>query len=249
MNTYTSAEYTSEVKNVIALGCFDGIHIGHQKVISTAVKLAQANSVSSLVWTFEMSPKNHFQPNSVPMLTDLEEKEEIVSSLAVDTLVCVKFTDISELSPKQFFVDILVNKLKATHIVCGFNYNFGKNAEGNIDLLEKLCKAHDIGMTVIDPVSIDGITVSSSKIRELLFDGKASYAAKLLGHPYSILAEVTDGQKLARRLGFPTANQIFPYGMLVPKKGVYVTQVTVNNKLYHGITNVGIRPTANDHTL
>lgn len=250
MTTHTSIEYISDTKNVIALGCFDGVHAGHRKVISTAVEMAKQLSATSAVWTFDRSPKNYFSPSSAPTITSFEEKEALVEKLSVDKFICVKFgPDIFEMSPVEFFEEILIKRLKACYLVCGFNYTFGKKSVGDITLLKELCDSADIGLTVIKAVSVDGIQISSSAIRCALAEGKMELAAKMLGRPYTLSTEVFSNQRLARKLGFPTANQIFDQNKLVPKKGVYVTRIHVEGTEKYGITNVGIRPTVKDHTL
>jgi riboflavin kinase/FMN adenylyltransferase len=141
--------------------------------------------------------------------------------------------------------------MRAFHLVCGYNYTFGANGTGDVSLLQTLCEAHNIGLTVLPPVRVGELPVSSSAIRAAMEDGRPEDAAALLGRPYSLTAPVVDGQKLARTLGFPTLNQIFPRGTLIPKAGVYATRVTLpdSSAVYGGISNVGIRPTVTDHTL
>lgn len=250
MKTYTSIEYISDTKNVIALGCFDGVHAGHRKVITTATEIAKELDLPSAVWTFDRSPKNYFSPHSVPTITDFEEKEALVCELGVDKFICVEFgPQIFEISPVDFFEDILVKRLCACHLVCGFNYTFGKKSAGDITLLKELCDKAGIGLSVINAVSVDGIQISSSAIRSALAEGDVELAGKMLGRPYSLTSTVFSNQRLARKLGFPTANQMFESDKLVPKKGVYVTRIKVGGESKFGITNVGIRPTVNDHTL
>ena len=250
MTTHTSIDYISDSKTVIALGCFDGVHAGHRKVISTAVEIAKELSVSSAVWTFDRSPKNYFSPHSVPTITDFEEKRVLVEALSVDKFICVPFgPDIFEITPVDFFEKILLGRLSARHLVCGFNYTFGKKSQGDIKLLSELCCKAGIGLTVIDAVSIDGIQISSSAIRNALAEGNVELAAKMLGRPYILDSEVFSNQHLASKLGFPTANQMFKHNKLVPKKGVYVTRILIDGEAKYGITNVGIRPTVSDNTL
>lgn len=250
METYTSLDYISDKECVIALGCFDGVHAGHRKVISTAVEKARELGILSAVWTFDRSPKNYFSPHSVPTITDFKEKEALVSELNVDRFICVEFGPaVFEISPIDFFRTLLVKKLHARHLVCGFNYTFGKKSAGDITLLQKLCDEAGIGLTIITAVSVDGIQISSSEIRNALARGDVETAAKMLGRPYTLTSTVFSNQKLARKLGFPTANQMFEKDKLVPRKGVYVTRVLIDGAIRYGITNVGIRPTVSDHTL
>ncbi len=234
----------------MALGCFDGVHLGHQAVISEAIRISRELSVKSAVWTFEESPKNFFSPNSAPSITGYDEKRRLIRSLGIDIFVCIPFDEkTGSMLPEEFFESILIDKLKAVHIVCGFNYSFGKGGSGDTNFLDKLCRGRGIGFTCIPPVCFDGVTVSSSVIRSAIETGDMETARKYLGHRFAIDTIVISGQKLARRLGFPTVNQVFEPKILVPRNGVYVARVSFDSKKYYGITNVGIRPTVKSDIL
>ena len=250
MKVHKNSDYRSDKPTVVALGCFDGVHVGHRTVISTAVDIAKKLSAKSAVWTFEFPPKNYFSSEPVPLLTTALEKQTLIERLSVDDLICVSpCPEIFSISPEDFFKKILIEQLSATHIVCGFNYTFGKKGTGNVSALKKLCEKANVGITVIEPVDTDGISVSSSQIRAALLDGNAALANKLLGYNFSLTAPIVGSQHLATKLGFPTANQLFTENKLVPKKGVYVSRIILGEAVKYGITNVGVRPTANDHTL
>lgn len=250
MKSYKTNEFFSDSPCVVALGCFDGVHIGHQSVISRAVSISKDLSVKSAVWTFDESPRNFFSPYTSPIITDRDEKRKLMRALGIDIFVSVPFdTETGSLSPEDFFEKILVQRLRAVHIVCGFNYSFGKGGRGKTELLKKLCDDNNIGLTIIESIDVDGVPISSSRIREAVEAGNIEEAQKYLGRPFSINTIVIDGQKLARRLGFPTVNQVFERGILVPKNGVYITRVTIGSKKYYGITNVGIRPTVGGKIL
>ena len=252
MKTYTTLSYTSASPTVVALGCFDGIHVGHRAVIGQAREIAERLGLPLTVWTFEEPPKNHFIPHSVPLITDKREKREQMRRLGVDHFICVPFSDtICRMSAELFFVSILQERLKAAHLVCGFDYSFGAKGQGNVSLLQALCEATDVGLTVVPPVTVGEHAVSSSAIRQAIEEGNTQRATGLLGRPYSLRTAVIDGQKLARRLGFPTLNQEFPKGALVPRHGVYATRITIQGrkKRFYGITNVGIRPTVGGTAL
>ncbi len=253
MKTYSSLQFSTEAPSVVALGCFDGIHIGHKKVIESAVQTAKASKCQCIVWTFDQPPKNFFVPRSVPLLTTQADKKELIQSLGADTLVCIPFNEeIRQISAEAFFYEILIKRLKAQHIVCGFNYSFGSASEGNIALLEKLCEAENISLTVIPPVMLDASTpVSASVIRQAIEAGETEKVTMALGRPYSVCAPVISGQHLARNLGFPTINQEFSRGLTIPKHGVYLSRLTEaeKNTLLYGITNVGIRPTVGGQTV
>lgn len=250
MQVYENSDHRSDKITVVALGCFDGVHVGHKAVISTAVNIAKKLSAESAVWTFEFPPKNYFSTEPVPLLTTAMEKQTLIESLSVDRLICVPpCPEIFSMSPEDFFEKILIERLSAVHIVCGFNYTFGKKGTGNISVLKKMCEKANVGITVIEPVDTNGISVSSSEIRAALLEGNAALANKLLGYNFSLTAPVVGSQHLATKLGFPTANQLFGENKLVPKNGVYVSRIILGEAVKYGITNVGVRPTANDHTL
>lgn len=248
----SSLSFSTATPTVVALGCFDGVHLGHTAVIRAAKEQAARQGCACAVWTFEEPPKNTFFPGSVPLITTRQAKEALLRRLGVDVLVCVPFnTEVGSMSAEAFFEQILLSRMQARHLVCGYNYTFGAGGKGDVALLQALCQAHGVGLTVLPPVQINGIPVSSSAIRAAMEDGRPEDAATLLGRPYSLTAPVVDGQKLARTLGFPTVNQIFPQGALIPKAGVYATRVTLpdSETVLGGISNVGIRPTVADHTL
>ena len=246
MEIYSTATYTATEPAVVALGCFDGIHVAHAEVITEARRVADRLSCRCTVWTFDEPPKNQFLKEPVPLLTDKEHKNRLISKLGADTLITIPFNKkIASISAEDFFNNIIVKRLKATHVVCGFDYAFGRNGSGNVDVLKRLCNEHNIGLSVIPAVEVNGITVSSSVIRELLISGDADTAATLLGRPYSIRTTVINGQHLARSLGFPTLNQEFSNGILIPRYGVYASRIQTENEsgIHYGITNIGVRPT------
>jgi len=237
MLTYNDLEYQRSTPCVVALGCFDGVHKAHTKVIEKAVEIARSYSLPSLVWSFSEPPRKFCEARSVPVLTDSVEKERLISLLGADILVSVEFDErIASVSAEEFFFDHLISRLHATHIVCGYNFTFGAGGKGNTALLERLCKENGIGFTAIESVEIDKIAVSSSEIRKLLSLGETEKAKELLGRYYSINAVVSHGKQLGRTLGFPTINQ--KLGDLSPLAfGVYFTRVSLDNKRYFGITN------------
>ncbi len=246
MILYNDYTHAVSAPSVVALGCFDGVHIGHRAVIEEAVRIAKESGLSSTVWTFSEPPKNFFAPGSVQVLTDKEEKCRRIAELGVDVMFCVDFTEqIASLSPEEFFSEIVIKKLNAKHVVCGFNYTFGAKSAGNAELLSELCERHGIALTALEPVTLGGVSVSSSLIRSLITSGDVERAREYLGYPYAITSTVVDGQKLARRLGFPTVNLTPRKSTILPKNGVYVSRIDFigNDKELFGITNVGMRPT------
>lgn len=250
MITKRSLNFNQTDKYAVALGCFDGVHIGHTRLIDVAHKIACQTVVKLAVFSFDEPPKNHFKPGSAPILTTVEEKQSIMVSKGVDLFVSVPFDDsIANLSSDKFFNDILLSHFNPAHVICGFNYRFGKNAEGSLSVMRSLCEENNIGFTSIPPVIIDGITVSSSEIRRLLAEGNVSRAAVLLGRPYAINGAVINGQHLGRTLGFPTLNQVINPSSAILRNGVYVSTVQSDCHVFGAITNVGTRPTVDGKTL
>ena len=250
MRSYTLSSFSKQGPCVCVLGCFDGVHAGHTLLINEAISIAKNLSIASLVWSFREPPKNFFEKNPTPILSTPEEKRETIRALGADIYVSVQFEPrIASLSPEDFFEKILLDKIGAAHIVCGFNFHFGKGGAGDTELLAELCHKNGIGLSVIPPIVLDNATVSSSLIRTYLKDGRLDDTNKLLGRPYSLTAKVIDGQHLGRTLGFPTINQKFREGKLVLTNGVYLTRVSLGGKSKYGITNVGVRPTVDGSTL
>lgn len=246
MILYNDNSSVSRAPSVVALGCFDGVHIGHRAVIEEAVRIAKASALAGAVWTFAEPPRNFFSPGSVSVLTDKAQKCRLISELGVDILFCVDFNaEIAALSPEEFFSEIVISKLNAKHVVCGFNYTFGAKSAGDTELLSALCAQHGIGFTSLEPITSGGISVSSSLIRTLIASGNVERAREYLGYPYTIVSSVVDGQKLARRLGFPTVNLLPQKSTVLPKNGVYLSRIDFaeNEQELLGITNVGMRPT------
>ena len=246
MNIATKISYSSPSPSVVALGCFDGVHLGHVSVISRAVEIARELKIPCIVFTFDEPPKNLFSAEPVPLITSETKKAELIASLGVDTLVTFPFTkEIAALTPSEFAEQILIKNLNAAHIVCGFNYTFGARAQGNTEFLADFCKERDIGLTAMPKLEICNECVSSSLIREHIARGEVENASNLLGRAYSLCAKVISDKGLARNLGFPTANQVFDEKTLMPKNAVYATRALIGGEWLPAITNVGMRPTVN----
>ena len=244
MTLYTSLPSAPLPPSAVALGCFDGVHLGHRAVIAKAVAQAHDQGLLSVVFTFDSSPRNYFAPSSVPQLTDREKKIELIEAMGVDVLICLPFDkEIATTSAEDFFKKILVDALSARQIVCGYNYSFGAKGRGNAELLRKLCDTVGIALTALAPIAENGTPISSSAIRAALEQGNVEEANAALGRAYSIRTTVLDGQHLGRRLGFPTINQRIDPSLAIPRHGVYFSRATVEGISLFGITNVGVRPT------
>lgn len=250
MRTFNKISYCSSTPSVVALGCFDGVHLGHASVIKRAVEIAKKISLPCIVFTFDEPPKSLFLSEPTPLITSFKKKAELISELGVDILLSVPFTmDIARLSPIDFAQKILANNLNAAHIVCGSDYTFGSMAKGNTDTLAVFCNERKIGLTVMPKLEVDGDCISSTLIRELIADGNIERATTLLGRAYSISSEVIEDKGLARKLGFATANQVFSQKALIPLNGVYATRAIIDGIRYPAITNIGTRPTVNGDTM
>jgi len=226
---------------IAALGDFDGVHIGHRRVILEAVSAAKEAGVSGAAWFFSDSPKG-----STAKLTDNSEKERIFASLDIDYSITENFDKIKNLSPGDFVKDYLVS-IGCCGVVCGFNFRFGKNAAGNVDVLSSLCRESGLTFKAVEPITFDGETVSSTRIRALLAEGNVDTAEKMLGRPYSVTGEVEHGRTLGYKFGFPTINQNFIGDKVVPRHGVYFTYTEIDGSLFPSVSNVGSRPTVGGH--
>lgn len=234
-------------KTSVALGYFDGLHKGHMKILHSALS-SSGDGVEPLVLLFDCHPQTVIGKTAPSSIMTKDDRDSLLSEMGFHILT-IPFTDIREMSAKEFVEEILFRKLNAKTVCCGFNYRFGKNASGDSKTLSELCKNYGIETIVESEQTVDGETVSSTKIRSLIEDGNITLVNKLLGRPFGYTLEVIHGNKNGRLLGFPTANQAFPENFTVPKYGVYASKTTVDGKIYRSITNIGIRPTLSDDTL
>ena len=247
MRVYHSAYTKSACDSAVALGCFDGVHIGHTKIIKSMVEEAKKSALCPIVWSFQAPPKSYFS-NEPAIITPLSQKRKLIRELGAEMLISTNFNEkIASLSPNDFFEDILIGCLNAKHVFCGFNYRFGKGGSGDVNLLAKLCEKHGIKLTVFDEIKLGAVSVSSSAVRSYLLAGDIENAQKMLGRPYYIREKIQDGQHLGRTLGFPTVNQSVPNNCLPIKNGVYLTRAKFLGKTKYGITNIGMRPTVKGH--
>ena len=227
----------------IALGFFDGVHIAHQKIITSAINFAEAACISPIALTFDKSPLEILSPEKVSYITTAETKRELIETFGAKAEFLTLSKELLSMSPEEFVKEILVDKHKIAYAVCGYNYRFGKNGIGDTATLISLGEKYGFSVCVCDKVSAFGEDVSSSRIRELIAEGNIALANKLLGHNFSVKGKVCEGKHLGQKLGFPTANVFFPENSATPLCGVYQTMVTVNDNKFPAITNVGINPT------
>lgn len=228
----------------VALGNFDGIHLGHRKILENCVRQAKENNLVSLVWSFRTHPehilKGSFASGNIISLFD---KKRLIEEIGIDHLILEEFERVRNLSPEKFCQDILIGQLYAKKIFCGYNFRFGKGGAGNADFLKQYLRPFGVEVIVEDPVCIRQEPVSSTRIRILLSQGNLEEANLLLDRPYSIRFPVLHGKHLGTKIGFPTLNQAFPEEYVVPKKGVYAVRMNWDGAQYNGICNVGNRPT------
>ena len=232
--------------NIATIGSFDGIHIGHKKILQTLTKIAKKNNGKSILITFWPHPRYVLKKNNdFKLLTSLDEKIKLFEKNKIDILYIVDFSlKFSKVSANKFIENILLEKLKINCLLIGYNNNFGRNREGNIRYLEQNKKKFDIDIISIPKQSVDKISISSTKIREYLNNGKISSANRLLGRKHSINGKVVRGNGIGRKINFPTANiEIDEPKKLLPKSGVYAVEVILNKKIYLGMLNNGYNPT------
>lgn len=236
-------------ETVVALGNFDGVHKGHQEIISRTVKSAEAAGYKSAVFTFSNHPKNLMGSGTVVKnILYPEEKAAIIRQLGVDYMFNIPFDqNILTMDPVDFIDRLLLEKFHMKQAYCGFNYHFGYKARGDAELLMKEGMKKGFGIHIQEPFKIDGNLVSSTLIRGLIQEGKVDQCAKYMGRLYSIGGEVVVGNKLGRTIGFPTSNIMIDDTMVTPPNGVYVTYCTYNGVRYPSITNVGVKPTIGNY--
>jgi riboflavin kinase/FMN adenylyltransferase len=239
------ASFPPELRpSVVALGVFDGIHLAHAKILTTAVARARALAVSAVVCTFDPHPATVLFPEraSVPIAT-LDENLEWMAALGADAALVIPFTlSFSRMEPAVFVADVIEATLGAREVVVGFNHTFGRGALGTATLLQELGPRHGFVTHVLPPLEVDGRTVSSSAIREALREGDVIRAQSFLGHPYQVSGTVLRGAGRGRTLGFPTAN-LRPDRPLVLGAGVYAARVAWDDVRANAVVNVGYRPT------
>jgi riboflavin kinase/FMN adenylyltransferase len=227
----------------IALGNFDGIHLGHQQVLQPILK--GGAGVYSTVVTFNPHPREFFSGEKKQLLTPLEEKVEILEGMGLKQLVSLPFdTGLAQLTPEQFVENILVKRLEAKTISVGEDFRFGCQRSGNAGYLKTLGETYSIDVTITRLKKEQGMTrISSSLIRQALGEGNLSHARAMLGRPYVLIGKVVPGRQLGRKIGFPTANLQLPADKLLPRLGVYMVWVEYGGEKIKGVMNIGYRPT------
>jgi len=230
---------------VLTIGNYDGVHLGHQKILSMVGKKAEEIGGTSMVMTFDPHPVKVIAPEkNVKLLTTPEEKARLIAKMGIDVLLFITFTkEFSQIAPDDFISEILVKKLNIKEVIVGANYSFGKSKKGDIDLLRKRGKEFGFHATAVQDVMLHGNIVSSSSIRSLLLKGAVQDVITYLGRAYSILGTVIKGKGRGKSiLNIPTANITSPVE-IAPKEGVYAVRVGYKGSIYDGAANIGKNPT------
>lgn len=249
MKTFNSLfNYNRKKKSVLTLGTFDGVHVGHQKILKKLVKEAISDDYESVLLTFFPHPRMVLKQDSkIQLLNTITEKTKLIKETGVDNLIIHPFdTTFSELSAEDFVKKILVDKLNLAKIIIGYDHKFGKNRSADINDLISLGKKYDFEVEQISAKEIDDISISSTKIRNALVDGNIELANTYLGNNYSLCGKVVEGKKIGRTIGYPTANlKIEEDYKLIPKNGVYIVSGIIHDKTVYGMMNIGKNPTVN----
>lgn len=236
----------SDKETSVALGCFDGLHLGHKSVILKTIDYALLNNLCPTIFTFSGIPETKNINKESLMILTKEDKIKLLEAWGIKRIYIIDFKNVMNFSPEDFVKDILKNRLKAKRVFCGFNYRFGKGGIGDTSDLIRLCNLNKIGVNIVEPVKVDGKTVSSTIIRENIKSGNLANVRKMLGRYFSFEFTVVEGKKLGKKIGIPTLNQLFPKDFIIPKFGVYSSITYINGKKYRSVTNIGVNPTTGD---
>ncbi|GFP75924.1 bifunctional riboflavin kinase/FAD synthetase [Clostridium fungisolvens] len=245
-----NSKISLQKSSFIALGSFDGLHLGHLSLINKTLELAKKNSCSSMVFTFKNHPLTVVNKDRAPkLLLDNKTKLEILEELGIDIACLINFNeDFMKIEPEAF-IEMLLNKYNAKGIIVGFNYRFGYKNKGDINLLKTLSEKYGFELHIMGALMNEENIISSTKIRNLLIDGDLDGANALLTRPYILRGTVVKGKQLGRTLGFPTANTEVESSSVLPKIGVYYTNTVYKSKLYKSITSIGYNPTVNGKNI
>ncbi|MFY7671804.1 bifunctional riboflavin kinase/FAD synthetase [Tenacibaculum sp. MEBiC06402] len=241
-------DFTPTHETYVTIGTFDGVHIGHQKIVKDLVKQASDNNKKSALLTFFPHPRMVLQKDaSIELINTIDERINLLEKTGLDYLIIHPFSrEFSRLSAMDFVRDILVNQLRVSKLIIGYDHHFGKNREGNIEQLTEYSYIYNFKVQEIPAQDIDSVAVSSTKIRRALKEGALKTANNYLGYNFTLKGKVVDGKKIGKKIGFPTANiAVEENYKLIPKAGVYVVKSTIDNNVYYGMMNIGNRPTLN----
>jgi len=236
---------------VLTIGTFDGVHLGHRKIITRLQEIARGMNGESVIFTFDPHPRKVVAPNetSLRILTTLDEKIELFQQSGIDHLIIYPFTpEFAQLSYEQFVEEILVGQIHTKYLVVGYDHKFGKNRQGDFEFLKNCAARLDFQIEKLDVLLMNESNVSSTKIREALQKGDIEIANAFLGYPFTLHGTVVEGQQLGRKIQFPTANvEASDPDKIIPGFGVYAVRVQVQSQWYQGMLNIGNRPTVNNN--
>lgn len=241
---------TIDDKTYIALGSFDGLHMGHLSLINKTIELAKENNIKSMVFTFKNHPLTVINSDIAPkLIISNDEKTKLLKNLGIDILNYAEFNnEFMKINPEDFICNLLKH-YNAKGFVVGFNYRFGYKNLGDVDLLKSLSEKYNFDIYIVKPVKVNGEVISSSKIRHLISEGDITKANYFLTRPFMLEGKVIKGKQLGRKINFPTINLDYDRNIVLPKGGVYFTSIEYNNEKFKGITNIGYNPTVRDKKL
>jgi len=250
MNIYSNIGDFPKINNaVVTIGSFDGVHMGHQKILKRLRESADDIGGETVILSFFPHPRMILHPEDVniKMITTIDERSELLEKHHIDHLIITPFTrDFSNLSPEEYIKQVLVDQIGIKRIVVGYDHRFGKNREGCISDLQRLGPIYGFEVEEISEQDINDVAVSSTKIRKAILSGDVKTAHEFLGYPFRINGKVVKGDQLGRKLGYPTANLFVEQSYkLIPSDGIYAVTVLVNGKEYQGMCYIGSRPTIN----
>ena len=229
-------------KRIFALGFFDGVHLGHQALLSECVRLAEQLNIQTAAITFEDHPQSLFTREHPPLLTTAADRRDLLRQYGMAHIYEFPVTEAVMGKPWDAFLEELMD-YGAAGFVCGYDFRFGHQGQGNAERLARFCEERNLPCVIVPEQDLDGIRISSTYIRRQLETGDMATAVRFLGHPHILTGKVVKGHQLGRKLGFPTANLRLPENMVIPKFGVYACVARVDGKRYGAVTNVGTRPT------
>ncbi len=234
-------------KKVMALGFFDGIHIGHAALMNMIIKRAREYDAEPAVLTFDVHPDSLVFKKNVPLINSADDRERILSRcFGIDDVVVVHFSQSVMHMDWKVFIDELIDDMDLCHIVVGHDFKFGYKGLGTAEKLKEYCAQWGVGCDIIPPVRKDGVIVSSTLIRGLIESGEIEKANEYLGRPHTLTDVVRSGYHLGTQMGTPTINMRFPDGVIIPRHGVYAAKAYVDGEEYMSVTNVGVRPTVSE---
>ena len=251
VKVYYDLKEFKAINPVVTIGTFDGVHLGHRKVIAKLKQIAAEINGETVIFTFHPHPRQVLTPeeNNLRLINTLAEKIELLEAAGIDHLVIYPFTsDFSKLTYQEFVEEIVVGKMKTSYLVVGYDHKFGQNRKGDYEYLVKSAAEYHFKIERLDALLIDEINVSSTRIREALEAGNVKTANKYLGYNYELHGNVIEGRQVGRKIGFPTANiEASEVSKLIPGYGVYAVKVKISGKIYNGMLNIGSRPTFNQN--